>query len=109
MNPQVRRARKKPVEIEFMVWPGGPAAATPVIDWILGHDGTATWDEEHIANPGTKHEEIIPEALTIRTLEGDMRALPGDAIIRGVKGEFYPCRADIFRDTYEITTDQGET
>lgn len=108
MNAEVRRARKRPVEIEFMVWPGGAAAATPVIDWILSSGGTATWNEEHVANPGTKYEETIPEALTIRTLEGDMRALPGDVIIRGVQGEFYPCKPDIFYATYEITTDQEE-
>jgi hypothetical protein len=39
--------------------------------------------------------------LIIRTLEGDMRADAGDWIIRGVKGEVYPCRDDIFRATYE--------
>ena len=39
--------------------------------------------------------------MTIPTLEGDHRATPGDWIIRGVKGEFYPCRDDIFAATYE--------
>lgn len=37
----------------------------------------------------------------IRTLEGDMRAAPKDWVIRGVKGEFYPCKPDIFAATYE--------
>lgn len=37
----------------------------------------------------------------VRTLEGDMVARPGDWIIRGVKGEFYPCKPDIFDATYE--------
>lgn len=40
-------------------------------------------------------------ALTIATLEGDMTAQPGDWIIKGVKGEFYPCKPDIFAATYE--------
>lgn len=40
-------------------------------------------------------------SLVIRTLEGDMRANPGDWIIRGVAGELYPCRQDIFEQTYE--------
>ncbi len=39
--------------------------------------------------------------LDIPTLEGVMRANEGDWIIRGVKGEFYPCKPDIFRETYE--------
>jgi hypothetical protein len=39
--------------------------------------------------------------VTIHTLEGDMKANHGDYIIKGVKGEFYPCRQDIFEQTYE--------
>lgn len=38
--------------------------------------------------------------LTIRTLEGDMRAEMGDWIITGIKGERYPCKPDIFAETY---------
>lgn len=41
-------------------------------------------------------------ALVIPTLEGDMLALDGDYIIKGVNGEFYPCKPDIFEKTYEI-------
>lgn len=43
----------------------------------------------------------VDGSLMIRTLEGDMRASLGDFIIKGVKGEFYPCRQDIFEETYE--------
>lgn len=39
--------------------------------------------------------------LYIRTLEGDMHVTPGDYIIKGVQGEFYPCKPDIFKQTYE--------
>ena len=42
-----------------------------------------------------------PAFLTIPTLEGTMRADVGDWIIRGVKGELYPCKPDIFEATYE--------
>ena len=38
---------------------------------------------------------------TIKTLEGDMMPSPGDYIIKGVKGEFYPCKPDIFEKTYD--------
>lgn len=40
-------------------------------------------------------------SIIIPTLEGDMGAMNGDYIIRGVDGEFYPCRRDIFEKTYE--------
>jgi hypothetical protein len=42
------------------------------------------------------------ESIIIHTLEGDMTVSPGDFIIRGVHGEFYPCKPDIFIETYEL-------
>jgi len=45
--------------------------------------------------------EIMGLPVVISTLEGDMTANPGDWIIKGVKGEFYPCKPDIFEATYE--------
>lgn len=65
---------------------------------------------EAVQFTGENHEEIgrfmgvqvdRTEALVIETLEGFLQASPGDWIIRGVKGEFYPCRADVFEATYE--------
>ena len=47
----------------------------------------------------TDVEVIIP------TLEGDMKASPGDWIITGVQGEKYPCKPDIFESTYELVED----
>lgn len=46
--------------------------------------------------------------LTIETLEGDMKAQFGDYIIKGVKGEFYPCKPDIFEATYEKVSEEHE-
>lgn len=42
------------------------------------------------------------EDLVIKTLEGNMRANIGDYIIKGIHGEFYPCKPDIFEETYEL-------
>ena len=42
-------------------------------------------------------------SIVISTLEGDMVAQKGDYIIKGVQGEFYPCKPDIFAETYEKT------
>lgn len=44
--------------------------------------------------------------LIIPTLEGDMKAEVGDYIIEGVHGEFYPCKPDIFKETYESTEEE---
>ena len=40
-------------------------------------------------------------SITIPTLEGEMKALPNDWIIKGIEGEIYPCKPDIFKKTYE--------
>lgn len=53
-------------------------------------------DVVHIFNSGQLFAEIV-------TLEGVMRADEGDYIIKGVQGEFYPCKPDIFNATYELT------
>jgi hypothetical protein len=50
---------------------------------------------------GTIRVETNPLAMFIHTLEGEMRADEGDWIIKGVKGEIYPCKPDIFEATYE--------
>ena len=47
----------------------------------------------------------VEYSLIIKTLEGNMRAEPGDYIIKGVQGEFYPCKSDIFKETYETIDD----
>lgn len=92
--------RKKPVEIEAMQWDGAADSATPIIDWALGQDQTIRfWCES--ADSCKKKSHV----LQIDTLEGTMSAMPGDYIIRGVQGEFYPCKPDIFHATYEEVED----
>ena len=53
------------------------------------------------ANGSADHDEAGNSVLRIQTLEGVMRADIGDWIIKGVNGEFYPCKPDIFEKTYE--------
>lgn len=84
--------RKKPVEIEAMLLT--EHSHGDIVRWArsytpLGHVLPAVPSVEH------------PRQLLIHTLEGTMRADVGDWIIRGVQGEFYPCRGDIFEATYE--------
>lgn len=51
---------------------------------------------------------VYHDALVIETLEGDMKASVGDWVIKGVQGELYPCKPDIFELTYEAVLDDGE-
>lgn len=80
------RYRKKPVVIEAKQLT--PNSMFEILEWIQANGGEAEPFNEDIA-------------LFIDTLEGTMRANEGDWIIRGVHGEFYPCKPDIFTATYE--------
>lgn len=92
--------RKKPVVIDAIVWTGSN------IDEALLFIRDGHKDFSHLpktggnVSAGVGYSPPIGE-LTIPTLEGDHTARPGDYIIRGVKGEFYPCKPDIFEMTYE--------
>jgi hypothetical protein len=92
----VQRFRKRPVVIEAMRWvPGDLVKAGELVGWLIAHGA------------GFHHPSGMGETTTlaIRTLEGEMLAQPGDWIICGVKNELYPCREDIFAETYEPVTD----
>lgn len=92
--------RKKPVVIDAIQWSGDN------IDEALKFMQDGHEDFSHLPNnsghikPGVGFTPPTGE-LIIPTLEGDHTARPGDWIIRGVKGEFYPCKPDIFEATYE--------
>jgi len=86
--------RTRPVVIEAMVLDGH---TVEVARWLTGHGVTFHAD--------THPTDAAQDVLHIETLEGTMRAEPGDWVIRGVKGEFYPCKPDIFEATYEAVED----
>lgn len=87
--------RKKPVEIDAIKWNGynlnevkefvGESLICEIYDcaWEVG-------------------EAPVMVEMQIKTLEGNMTVSIGDYIIRGVQGEFYPCKPDIFEKTYEL-------
>lgn len=87
------RFRKKPVEIDAVQFTGENA------DEILRFVN----DQEpaNVRATTTNEESDGTCEIYIETLEGNMLASAGDWIIKGVKGEFYPCREDIFEATYE--------
>jgi hypothetical protein len=99
-----QRFRKKPVEIEAMQihsstdkifgeMTANDASVASVSGWLLGNGFKAF-----------KVHGERPFGIAIETLEGVMVATAGDWIIRGVQGEFYPCKPDIFAATYEPVT-----
>lgn len=92
--------QKKPVVIEAQQWDGTARDASHIIDWVLANGGTARYDcDANCDDRGDRGHYIA-----IDTLEGTMRAAAVDWIIRGVQGEFYPCKPDIFAATYEAVS-----
>lgn len=81
----IKKFRKKPVIIEAIQWDGKNLLEI----------------NEFISGKVKNHESV----LIIPTLEGDMYASLNDYIIKGVNGEFYPCKPDIFAKTYEKVTE----
>jgi hypothetical protein len=75
--------RKKPVVVDALQWNGDNTEEV-----LRFCDSFGTY-------------ETNPAILSIKTLEGVMTASRGDYIIKGVNGEFYPCKPDIFNKTYE--------
>lgn len=84
--------RKKPVVIEAFKWTGDKEQ-TEDPEWIV--------DAIKRLDVGFENSGTPDVVLLIDTLEGTMRASRGDYIIRGVQGEIYPCKPDIFELTYE--------
>lgn len=77
----VKRYVKKPIVIEALEW-----------------DGLNLIEMKEFCSSCLFHDDI----LIIPTLEGDHKASVGDFIIRGIKGEFYPCKPDIFEQSYDF-------
>ena len=74
--------RTKPCEIEAIKWTGENLT-------------------EILRFANTQNIDITSGVLIIKTLEGDMVASTGDYIIRGLRGEYYPCKPDVFQKKYE--------
>lgn len=81
--------RKKPIVVEAIQyqWPDSDRGAM-----MVAQDDVADFMSQNIV--------ITSDCIEIETLEGVMTAQRGDWIIKGVKGEFYPCKPDIFEATY---------
>lgn len=89
--------RNKPVVVEAFRFEGADSEINAPY-WFA----RALACEEATMDRALKDGHVHVYGCTIDTLEGKMHAKKGDYIIRGVTGELYPCKADIFRKTYEI-------
>lgn len=83
----INKYRKKPVIVEAVIWTGNN------IDEI-----------KELAKSAVEHIIFVNNNLYIETLEGNMHVSVGDYVIKGVQGEFYPCKPDIFKQTYETVS-----
>lgn len=94
--------KKKPVVIDAVQWTG--ENHREMFDFLTEN----AFDKESMQVSG-EHFYIdhnkVEGGLIIKTLEGEHLASIGDFIIRGVKGEYYPCKQDIFHQTYEKVED----
>lgn len=81
-NPQVRKYRKKPVVIEAIRFTTVEALKKAFPDISI-------------------YKKTKVEKIYVQTLEGKMEISEGDYIIKGIKGEYYPCKPEIFKETYE--------
>lgn len=87
--------RKRPVVIQAIQWTGSN------FEEISQFMGCTSEDYFNTESPCRFYMSHGTNELVIKTLEGDHTAKPTDYIIRGVQGEFYPCRENIFLATYE--------
>ncbi len=88
----IKKYRKKPVVIEAIQFTGDNWGE--IQEWMY-QSGSKRFKTCGVDKDG----EVI--TIIIKTLEGEMTANIGDYIIKGVNGEFYPCKPDIFEKTYE--------
>jgi hypothetical protein len=88
--------RKKPVIIEAIQFEDNSDRIIEIHEFMGGDTIRVNYEDKN--NP----------YLKVETLEGIMKASVGDYIIKGVNGEFYPCKPDIFEKTYERVTDEAD-
>lgn len=111
--PEAKKFRKKPVVIEAVQVRQVHLSSEDASVGVLVYDGSpfscrCDWINDAIHNGILRAMASSPADFvkwSVRTLEGVMVASPDDWIIKGVNGELYPCKPDIFEKTYEEVVD----
>lgn len=107
----IRKFRKKPVVIEALQWGGSAEEARRIVNWVRNGDPNHPENNSDDLTMRSQHDEDRQQlagfdstGLWLKTLEsggGRNYVDPKDWVIRGIKGEFYACKPDIFAATYE--------
>ena len=93
----IKKYIKKPVQIEAM-----QLTKENIVEVFNFLDGANYKETKSVEELEDFSQRMLKQGyIVIETLEGIMKASFGDYIIKGVKGEFYPCKPDIFQATYE--------
>ena len=92
--------KKKPVIIEAVQY-------IRRFDWPMWFHDAVTRKDITVFNTGKSSDPTAPCYANIHTLEGIMLAKEGDWIVRGIAGELYSCKPDIFEKTYEPVSEEG--
>jgi hypothetical protein len=92
----IRQATKKPITIEYIQY---NRLNKDEIQAFVGKELIMELESETAYEAGVAPPTY---SITIPTREGNMKAMPGDYIIKGVDGEFYPCKEKIFLKTYDL-------
>lgn len=96
----IKKYRKKPVVIEALQWTGDNVVE--ITEFMRGAPYDLIAQKQTITEIGVgTHTHLSHFDLVIHTLEGEHNSSIGDYIIKGIAGEFYPCKPDIFQKTYE--------
>lgn len=101
----IKKYRKKPVVIEALQWDGDNLVEiTAFLKGVSVKSIESEINSSELAQKNWKELEksSYHKGITISTLERNMIASIGDFIIKGVAGEFYPCKEKIFKETYEL-------
>ncbi len=93
----IKQLTKRPVTITGVQWTGNVNQAE--VEEFVGKKLEAVLESETAYEAGQGPPLF---SLIIPTYEGDMKAMPGDWVLKGVEGEFYPCRSSVIEKSYDI-------
>lgn len=97
----IKKYRKKPIAIEAIQYTGENLEEVKAFCPIAEIVQMVKFGIKVLKDEGFTKDQYKGYKLCISTLEGDMEVSVGDYVIKGIQGEFYPCKPDIFEQTYE--------
>jgi len=97
----LKKYRKRPIVVEAEQWTGDVEKMKEFVGDKADFEGDA-----YLVGP--IEDALGSTKMFIHTLEGTMEASMGDFVIKGAKGEFYPCKRDIFLLTYSVVDDEDQ-